>query len=121
MVEVLVKVVILLGQYIGVFVKFIVVKGDVVKVGIKIVEVNGFVLVVIYFFVSGKVVKIDFIVDVSGYVKFVIFIDVDGDEWEEFIDCSFELVKECELILEEIVKKIVDVGIVGLGGVCFLI
>ena len=51
--------------------------------------------------------------------KPAIFIDVEGDEWEETIDRSTTLVKECELSAEEIVKKIADAGIVGLGGACF--
>ena len=63
--------------------------------------------------------KIDTIVDASGYAKPAIFIDVEGDEWEETIDRSATLVKECELPAEEIVKKIADAGIVGLGGACF--
>ena len=63
--------------------------------------------------------KIDTIVDASGYAKPAIFIDVEGDEWEETIDRSTTLVKECELSAEEIVKKIADAGIVGLGGACF--
>ena len=63
--------------------------------------------------------KIDTVVDASGYAKPAIFIDVEGDEWEETIDRSKTLVKECELSSEEIVKKIADAGIVGLGGACF--
>ena len=63
--------------------------------------------------------KIDTIVDASGYAKPAIFIDVEGDEWEETIDRSATLVKECELSSEEIVKKIAEAGIVGLGGACF--
>ena len=117
--EVPAKAVILLGQHIGAPAKPIVAKGDVVKVGTKIAEANGFVSAAIHSSVSGKVAKIDSIVDASGYAKPAIFIDVDGDEWEESIDRSPELVKECELTSEEIVKKIADAGIVGLGGACF--
>lgn len=87
----------------------------------KIVEVGGFVLVVIFLFVFGKVNKVDVVIDVSGYCKLVIFIDVDGDEWEELIDCSLILVKECVFIFEEIVVKVKNVGVVGMGGVCFFI
>ena len=90
-----------------------------VKVGTKIAEPAGFVSAAIHSSVSGKVAKIDTIVDASGYAKPAIFIDVEGDEWEETIDRSATLVKECELPAEEIVKKIADAGIVGLGGACF--
>ena len=85
----------------------------------KIAEPGGFVSAAIHSSVSGKVAKIDTIVDASGYAKPAIFIDVEGDEWEESIDRSETLVKECSLTSEEIVKKIADAGIVGLGGACF--
>ena len=117
--EVPAKAVILLGQHIGAPAKPVVAKGDVVKVGTKIAEPAGFVSAAIHSSVSGKVAKIDTIVDASGYAKPAIFIDVEGDEWEETIDRSATLVKECELSAEEIVKKIADAGIVGLGGACF--
>lgn len=113
------KAVILLGQHIGAPAKPIVAKGDVVKVGTRIAEPAGFVSAAIHSSVSGKVAKIDTVIDASGYPKAAIFIDVEGDEWEENIDRTDTLVKECELSSEEIVKKIADAGIVGLGGACF--
>ena len=117
--EVPAKAVILLGQHIGAPAKPLVAKGDVVKVGTKIAEPGGFVSAAIHSSVSGKVAKIDSIIDASGYPKPAIFIDVEGDEWEESIDRTETLVKECNLTSEEIVKKIADAGIVGLGGACF--
>ena len=51
--------------------------------------------------------------------KPAIFIDVEGDEWEETIDRSETLVKECTLSSKEIVDKIAASGIVGLGGATF--
>lgn len=113
------KVAILLGQHIGAPAKPIVAKGDIVKVGTKIAEPAGFVSAAIHSSVSGKVSKIDTITDASGYAKPAIFIDVEGDEWEESIDRSETLIKNCELSPEEIVKKIADAGIVGMGGACF--
>ena len=103
--EIPAKAAILLGQHIGAPAKPIVAKGDVVKVGTKIAEPGGFVSAAIHSSVSGKVAKIDTIVDASGYAKPAIFIDVEGDEWEESIDRSETLVKECSLTSEEIVKK----------------
>ena len=82
--EVPAKAVILLGQHIGAPAKPVVAKGDVVKVGTRIAEPAGFVSAAIHSSVSGKVAKIDTIVDASGYAKPAIFIDVEGDEWEEF-------------------------------------
>lgn len=113
------KVVILLGQHIGAPAKPVVTKGDTVKVGTLIAEPNGFVSAAVHSSVSGKVSKVDTIVDASGYAKPAIFIDVEGDEWEETIDTSKTIVKDCTLSPEEIVKKIADAGIVGLGGACF--
>ena len=113
------KAIVLLSQHIGAPAKPIVAKGDVVKVGTKIAEPGGFVSAAIHSPVSGKISKIDTVVDASGYPKPAIFIDTEGDEWEESIDRSNTLVKECDLSSEEIVKKIADAGIVGLGGACF--
>ena len=108
-----------LSQHIGAPATPIVKKGDMVKVGTKIAEAGGFVSAPIYSSVSGKVNKIDTVVDASGYRKPAIYIDVEGDEWEETIDRSDTLVKECTLAPEEIVARIKEAGIVGMGGACF--
>ena len=108
-----------LSQHIGAPAVPCVAKGDVVKVGTKIADAGGFVSASIFSGVSGKVAKIDSIIDASGYRKPAIFIDVDGDEWEEAIDRSETLVKECDLKPEEIVEKIKNAGVVGMGGACF--
>lgn len=113
------KAVILLGQHIGAPAKPLVAKGDMVKVGTKIAEPMGFVSAAVHSSVSGKVSKIDTVVDATGYPKQAIFIDVEGDEWEEGIDRTTDLVSECELSPEEILRRITDCGIVGLGGACF--
>ena len=108
-----------LSQHIGAPAVPCVAKGDVVKVGTKIADAGGFVSAAIFSSVSGKVAKIDSVIDASGYRKPAIFIDVDGDEWEETIDRSEALVKECSLKPEEIVEKIKNAGVVGMGGACF--
>ncbi len=113
------KAYILLGQHIGAPAKPIVAKGDMVKVGQKIAEAGGFVSAAIHSSVSGKVAKIDNVIDASGYPKPAVIIDVTGDEWEESIDRTDTIVRECSLSPEEIVKKIADMGIVGMGGACF--
>ena len=108
-----------LSQHIGAPAVPVVKKGDAVKVGTKIAEAGGFVSAPVYSSVSGKVNKIDAVVDASGYRKPAIYIDVEGDEWEESIDRSSTLIKECSLSPEEIVARIKDAGIVGMGGACF--
>ena len=108
-----------LSQHIGAPATPIVKKGDVVKVGTQIAQPGGFVSAAIFSSVSGKVAKIDEVVDASGYRKPAVYIDVEGDEWEESIDRTDTLVKECTLTPEEIIAKIKDAGIVGMGGTCF--
>lgn len=108
-----------LSQHIGAPALPLVKKGDVVKVGTKIAETGGFVSAPIFSSVSGKVNKVDSVIDASGYRKPAIFIDVEGDEWEETIDRSNVLEAKCELTPEEIVTKIKNAGIVGMGGACF--
>ncbi len=113
------QVVIPLGQHIGAPAVAAVKKGDEVKVGTIIAQAGGFVSANIHSSVSGKVLKIDSVFDSSGYTRPAIFIDVQGDEWEEGIDRSPALVKECNLSAKEIVDKISAAGIVGLGGATF--
>ncbi len=97
----------------------IVQKGDIVKIGQLIAKGESFISSNIHSSVSGKVNKIDNVVDVSGYKKPAIIIDVEGDEWEESIDRTDTIIRECNLTSEEIVQKIKDMGIVGLGGATF--
>ena len=108
-----------LSQHIGAPAVPVVRRGDTVKVGTKIAEAGGFVSASVFSSVSGKVNKIDSVVDASGYRKPAIFIDVEGDEWEEGIDRSDTLVSECTLSPEEIIRKVKEAGVVGMGGACF--
>lgn len=108
-----------ISQHIGAPSTVTVKKGDEVKVGQVIATSSGFVSANIHSSVSGKVSKIDNFIDASGYKKTAIAIDVEGDEWLETIDKSSELVKHISLSPEEIVKKVAEAGIVGLGGATF--
>lgn len=111
--------IIMMGQSLGAPSTPLVAKGDEVKVGTLIAKASGFVSANVHSSVSGKVAKIDDVLDASGYKRQAIIIDVAGDEWEESIDKTPALVKEITLTKEEIVKKIADAGIVGLGGATF--
>ena len=113
------QVIIPLSQHIGAPAQAVVKKGDLVKVGTLLAKAGGFVSANIHSSVSGKVNKIDNALDASGYKRPAIYIDVEGDEWEETIDRSETLVKECTLSSKEIVDKIAASGIVGLGGATF--
>lgn len=113
------QVIVPLSQHIGAPAQAIVKKGDEVKVGTLIAKSGGFVSANIHSPVSGKINKIDSAIDASGYKRTAIFIDVEGDEWEEFIDKSDTLIKECKLSAKEIIDKIAAAGVVGLGGATF--
>lgn len=113
------QVIIPLGQHIGAPAVAVVKKGDEVKVGTLLAKAGGFVSANIHSSVSGKVNKIDNALDASGYKRPAIYIDVEGDEWEESIDRSETLVKECTLSAKEIIDKIAAAGVVGLGGATF--
>ncbi|MCD8194230.1 MAG: electron transport complex subunit RsxC [Tannerellaceae bacterium] len=113
------QVIIPLGQHIGAPAQAVVKKGDLVKVGTLIAKAGGFVSANIHSSVSGKVNKVDNALDASGYKRMAIYIDVDGDEWEEKIDRSETLIKDCTLSPKEIIDKIAEAGIVGLGGATF--
>ncbi|MCK5129167.1 MAG: electron transport complex subunit RsxC [Clostridiales bacterium] len=108
-----------MNQHIGASPKILVEKGDMVKVGQLIAQEEGFISANIHSSVSGKVLKVDAVVDMSGYKRKAITIKVEGDEWLEEIDTSTELVKEISLERHEIVRKINESGIVGMGGATF--
>lgn len=113
------QVVVPLGQNLGAPSKPIVKKGDKVKTGQLIAEAGGFISANIHSPVSGIVLKIDTAIDSTGYKRPCVFINVEGDEWEEQIDRSDKLETNIKLSPAEIVEKVKASGIVGLGGATF--
>lgn len=113
------KVYIPLSQHIGAPATPVVEKGAMVKSGTLIAKSNGFISSDIHSSVSGKVIKIDQVTTSSGYKQDAIWIEVQDDIWEDSIDQSDKLIKECRLSSEEIIEKIERAGIVGLGGATF--
>jgi electron transport complex protein RnfC len=107
------------SQHLGAPAKVVVDRGDQVKVGQLIAESAGFVSTNIHASVSGKVLKVDQFLDPSGYRRMAVQIQVEGDEWLESIDRSDDLVRNSALKGEDIRKKILEAGIVGLGGATF--
>jgi electron transport complex protein RnfC len=107
------------SQHIGSPANIIVNKGDSVKTGQVIAESKGFVSACIHSSVSGKVNKIDTVIDSTGYRQTAVFIDVEGDEWVDTIDRTDEIVTEIKLSSEEIIKRCLQSGIVGMGGATF--
>ncbi len=108
-----------LGQHIGAPATPLVKKGDTVKTGQLVAKSSGFVSANIHSSVSGTVAKIDDVIDSSGFKRQAIIINVEGDEWEEAINRTDEIIKEVEQSPEDILKKVQDAGIVGLGGATF--
>ncbi len=108
-----------LSQHLGAPAKVLVNRGDQVKVGQLIAQSEGFVSTNIHSSVSGKVLKVDQFMDSSGYRRMAVQIQVEGDQWMETIDRSDDLVRNSVLPAEDIRKKILEAGIVGLGGATF--
>ncbi|MCX6334486.1 MAG: electron transport complex subunit RsxC [Bacteroidia bacterium] len=107
------------SQHIGTPANIVVNKGDSVKTGQVIAESKGFVSAFIHSSVSGKVNKIDTVIDTSGYRQTAVFIDVEGDEWVDTIDRSEEILTDIKLSSEDIIRKCLQSGIVGMGGATF--
>lgn len=109
-------------QHIGAPAKPVVKKGDKVKVGTLLAEAGGFVSAPVHSSVSGTVSKVDSVLDASGPRRAAIYVDVEGDEWEESVDRSGQLVRlsdRPELDSKTIIEKIKNAGIVGMGGATF--
>ncbi|HBL75261.1 MAG: electron transporter RnfC [Bacteroidetes bacterium GWF2_42_66] len=107
------------AQHIGAPAVPTVAKGDKVKVGQVIARSSGFVSTNIHSSVSGTVAKIETVPDTSGYPKIAVIITVEGDEWIETIDRSAELKTDFNLDGKAVIDKILEAGIVGLGGATF--
>jgi len=108
-----------LAQNLGAASVPIVAKGEKVKVGQLIAKGEAFISSNIHSSVSGTVLKIDDIMDASGYRKKAIIINVEGDEWLEEIDRSADIKREISYNKGEIVSIVKDSGVVGLGGATF--
>ncbi len=113
------QVVVLMNQHLGAPATPVVAKGDKVKVGQLIGKAEAFMCANVHSPVSGTVNKVDVCKDPFGMAKPAIYIDVEGDEWEESIDRRPEIKRECNLEPKQIVDKLKEMGIVGLGGATF--
>ena len=113
------KAVIFVSQHLGAPSVPVVKKGDRVKTGQLLAKAEAFICANTHSPFTGVITKIDLAKDFNGYAKPAFYIDVEEDEWEEGIDVSDELVREIRLTPTEIVERIKDRGIVGLGGAAF--
>jgi electron transport complex protein RnfC len=112
-------VVIPVTQHLGAPSEVLVNRGDRVMVGQLISRAKGFISSNVHSSVSGNVLKVDEFPDPSGYRKLAVQIQVEGDTWLEDIDRSDDLVPHTVLEQEDIRKKILEMGIVGMGGATF--
>ena len=113
------QVTVFLNQHLGAPATPIVEKGTAVKTGQLIAKAEAFVCANIHSPVSGVVNKIDTVKDMFGYAKPAIVIDVEGDEWVDTVDLTSDIKREITLSKTEIVDKLKEMGIVGLGGATF--
>ncbi len=108
-----------LGQNLGAPSVPVVKRGDIVKTGQLLAKGESFISANVHAPVSGKVMKIDALLDSSGYKRQTIVIKTDGDEWMPEIDRSGDIKKEITATKDEIVARMKNFGIVGLGGATF--
>ncbi len=111
------EVIIPLSQHIGAPCKSVVKRNQEVKVGELIGEPGGFVSAPIHSTVSGKVLRTSQMVNpVTGKPVDTVIIETDGkDEWAEPMK-TLDLKKAT---VEELLGRIKEAGIVGLGGATF--
>lgn len=105
----------MLSQHIGAPAKPIVARGDSVKVGQVIAEAGGFVSAPVHASVSGTVKGIEARLTVTGVMGNAIVVENDHTyESVAFVEADPE-----KLSKQEIIKKVQDAGIVGMGGAGF--
>jgi electron transport complex protein RnfC len=107
------------SQHLGAPAEPVVAKGDKVQTGQLIAKASGFISANIHSSVSGSVLSIEMLPDLSGNLIQHIVIKVEGDEWVESIDRTSDIVRDIKLESKEIIAKIAEAGIVGLGGAAF--
>ena len=105
-----------LSQHIGAPAKPVVAGGDEVLKGQMIAEAGGFVSAPIYASASGKIKAIEPRRTVVGDMVNAIILENDG----EFKEVEYQAVDDVSaLSKEEIMKRIQDAGVVGMGGAGF--
>ncbi|NWJ50569.1 MAG: electron transport complex subunit RsxC [Bacteroidetes bacterium] len=107
------------SQHLGNPAKPLVEKGEIVKTGQLIAKGDGFISANVHSSVSGKVLKVEEVIDYCGIRRQSIVIETTEDVWDESIDTSTQLITECTLNSDAIIEKINEKGIVGLGGATF--
>lgn len=107
------------SQHLGAAARPIVKPGDKVKTGQVIAQSQGYVSVNIHATASGTVLKLENVMDFTGYRHLAVIIKVEGDQWLPDIDRTSTLLSQITISPEDIIKKVQADGIVGLGGATF--
>ncbi len=113
------RVYISMSQHLGAPATPVVAKGDKVLVGQIVGASSGFISANIHSSVSGTVAAVEPYADLAGNHVMHVIVDVEGDEWMESIDRTPDIVREITMEPADIIKRIADCGIVGLGGASF--
>ena len=114
------QIIVPLGQCLGAPAECIVNKGDRVLTGQLIGTAKGFVSANVHSPATGTVAKVDVVMDHTGYYKPAVFIDrEDQDEWVEGVIQTDELLTDIKLEPKQIIDKVKECGIVGMGGATF--
>ena len=108
-----------MSQHLGAPAEPVVAVGDVVKVGQLIGKANGFISANVHSSVSGTIKSIDLVKDIVGNPCKTVVITVEGDEWVDSIDKSEDIARDVTMDSKEIISRIQECGIVGLGGATF--
>ena len=106
-------------QHIGAPSNPLVKKGDKVLTGQLIGQSTGYVSANIHSSISGTVTAVDAYPTGQGQRRLMVVIKREGDEWMPEIDRTPDHKRECTLAPNEIIDKIREAGIVGLGGAQF--
>mgnify|MGYP000872868944 FL=1 len=108
-----------MSQHLGAPAEPVVAKGDKVKTGQLIAKANGFISANIHSSVSGTVNSIEMLPDLAGNLVQHVVVNVEGDEWMESIDRTPEINRVIKDSPQDIIAKIAECGVVGLGGAAF--
>ena len=108
-----------MSQHIGAPAVPVVEAGQEVKAGQLIGKPSGFISAPVHSPYSGVVKNVDYVADLSGNKVMAVVIEVSGDQWDDGIDRSGEIKRDIVLSGPEIIAKIAEKGIVGLGGATF--
>lgn len=109
------RVVLPLSQHTGSFAKPVVKVKDAIKAGQRVAESTGFISAEIHSSISGRVTAVDVMRHPSGAMVESIVIESDGQDERE----SLAPLDPDDLLPDEIVARVKQAGIVGLGGAAF--